>query len=41
MMIAAGGITRLQAAGYPSRAAAEAACRSLQRSGQDCLVSGG
>lgn len=38
MVVVAGRITKLQAAGYPSRAAADAACRSLKLAGEDCLV---
>jgi uncharacterized protein len=38
LMVAAGRVTKLQAAGYASRAAADSACRSLKSSGQDCLV---
>lgn len=38
LMIPAGRVTKLQAGGYASRAAADAACRSLKQSGQDCLV---
>jgi len=34
----AGRVTKLLAAGYASRAAAQDACASLKRSGQDCLV---
>jgi hypothetical protein len=38
LTVPAGGLTKLMAAGYPSRDAAEDACRSLKRGGQDCLV---
>ena len=38
MMIPVGRVTKLQAGGYASRSAADAACRSLKQSGQDCLV---
>ena len=38
LMVAAGGVTKLQAGGYASRATADAACRSLKAAGQDCLV---
>jgi cell division septation protein DedD len=38
LMIPAGRVTKLQAGGYASRSAADAACRSLKNSGQDCLV---
>lgn len=38
LMVPAGRVTKLQAAGYASRSAADAACRSLKNSGQDCLV---
>jgi len=41
LMVRAGRITKLQAGGYASRSAADAACRSLQRSGHDCLVTDG
>jgi TPR repeat protein len=36
--VPAGAVTKLQAGGYASRDSAEQACRSLKRSGQDCLV---
>ena len=38
LMVPTGKLTKLQAGGYPSRAAAEAACRSLKDAGQECLV---
>ena len=38
LLLPTGRVTRLQAAGYASRAEAQSACRSLQRSGQECLV---
>jgi len=38
LMIPAGRVTKLQAGGFASRAAAETACRALSASGQDCLV---
>lgn len=38
LMVPVGRVTKLQAGGFPTRAAADDACRSLQRSGQDCLV---
>jgi cell division septation protein DedD len=38
LMIPAGRVTKLQAGGFASRGAAEAACRSLKQAGQDCLV---
>ena len=38
LMVPAGRVTKLQAGGYASRSAADAACRSLKNSGQDCLV---
>ena len=38
LLVPAGRVTKLQAGGYASRAEAEAACRSLKRSGQECLV---
>ncbi len=38
LLVPAGRVTKLQAAGYASRSAADAACRSLRQAGQDCLV---
>ena len=38
LMVPTGRVTKLQAGGYASRSAADAACRSLKQSGQDCLV---
>lgn len=38
LLIPAGRVTKLQAGGFPTRSAAEAACRSLRQAGQDCLV---
>lgn len=38
LFVPAGGVTKLQAGGYATREAAETACRSLKRAGQDCLV---
>jgi cell division protein FtsN len=38
LMVSAGGMTKLQAGGYASRDSADTACRSLKRSGQECLV---
>lgn len=38
LLVPAGRVTKLLAAGYPSKAAADAACRSLKNFGQDCLV---
>ncbi|MBO9519245.1 MAG: SPOR domain-containing protein [Porphyrobacter sp.] len=38
LMIPSGRVTKLQAGGFATRAAADEACLSLQRSGQDCLV---
>ncbi|MEO6151681.1 MAG: SPOR domain-containing protein [Croceibacterium sp.] len=38
VVVASGGVTRLQAGGFASRGGAEAACRSLQKAGQPCLV---
>lgn len=38
LTVPAGAVTKLQAGGYASRAAAESACRSLRRGGQECLV---
>lgn len=41
LMVRSGRVTKLQAGGYTSRAAADAACRSLKQSGLDCLVTDG
>jgi cell division septation protein DedD len=38
LLVPAGRVTKLQAGGFASRSAAEAACRTLRQSGQDCLV---
>ncbi len=38
LAIPAGAVTKLQVGGFASRDDAEAACRSLQHSGHDCLV---
>ena len=38
LLVEAGGMTRLQAGGFASRAAADAACRALQRDGIACLA---
>ncbi len=38
LLVPAGRVTKLQAAGFASRSAADAACRSLRQAGQDCLV---
>lgn len=38
LMLQTGRVVRLQAGGYATQAEAQAACSSLQRSGQDCLV---
>jgi cell division septation protein DedD len=38
LMVSTGGMTKLQAGGYASRDSADAACRSLKRAGQECLV---
>ncbi len=38
LLVPTGRLTRLLAGGYPTRAAAQQACASLQRSGQTCLV---
>ena len=38
LLVPAGRVVKLQAAGFASRATADAACRSLRQSGQDCLV---
>lgn len=41
LLVPAGRVTKLQAGGYPTRAAADAACRTLRQSGHDCLVTQG
>ena len=41
LMVRAGPVTKVQAGGYVSRAAADAACRSLKQAGHDCLVTDG
>uniref|UniRef100_UPI00140A1278 SPOR domain-containing protein n=1 Tax=Altererythrobacter segetis TaxID=1104773 RepID=UPI00140A1278 len=38
LSVPAGAVTKLQAGGFATRADAESACRSLQRNGQECLV---
>ena len=38
LLVPAGRVTKLQAGGFVTRASADAACRSLRQSGQDCLV---
>jgi cell division septation protein DedD len=38
LMVPAGRVTKLQAGGFPSRAAAQAACAALKRAGHDCLA---
>ena len=38
LMVQTGRVVRLQAGGYATQAEAQTACSSLQRSGQDCLV---
>lgn len=38
LLVPAGRVTKLQAAGFASRSAADAACRALRQAGQDCLV---
>jgi hypothetical protein len=38
LLVPAGRVTKLQAAGFASRSAADAACRTLRQAGQDCLV---
>lgn len=38
LLVPAGRVVKLQAGGFASRDAAQAACNSLKRSGQDCLV---
>jgi hypothetical protein len=37
-LVPAGRVTKLLAAGYASKTAADDACRSLKRAGQDCIV---
>lgn len=39
-LVPGGNVTRLQAVGFNSRAAAEAACNTLKRQGQGCIVAG-
>ena len=39
-LIPGGNVTRLQAVGFTSRAAAQSACDTLQREGQGCIVKG-
>ncbi len=39
-LVPSGSVTRLQAVGFASKAAAEQACAALQRQGQACLVAG-
>lgn len=38
LLVPSGRVVKLQAGGFATRAEAQAACRSLQASGQDCLV---
>lgn len=38
LLVAAGNLTKLQAGGYASKSAAQAACNALKRSGQSCIV---
>ena len=38
LVVSSGRLTKLLAAGYPSRAAADQACSGLKRAGQGCLV---
>jgi len=38
LLVASGRVVKLQAGGFASQSAAQTACASLQRSGQDCLV---
>jgi cell division septation protein DedD len=38
LLVPAGRVTKLQAAGFATRSAADTACRSLRQIGQDCLV---
>ncbi|MHA7819311.1 MAG: SPOR domain-containing protein [Erythrobacter sp.] len=39
-LVPGGSVTRLQAVGFSSRAAAQAACTTLKRQGQGCIVAG-
>lgn len=39
-LVAGGRVTRLQAVGFANRAAAQAACDTLKRQGQGCIVAG-
>lgn len=39
-LVAGGNVTRLQAVGFTSRAAAQSACDTLKREGQGCIVAG-
>ncbi|MBW8784806.1 MAG: SPOR domain-containing protein [Novosphingobium sp.] len=41
VLVGAGGVTKLQAGGFPNRAAAEAACARLSAAGVSCLVTRG
>ncbi|MCB2066868.1 MAG: SPOR domain-containing protein [Erythrobacter sp.] len=38
LLVPAGRVTKLQAGGFATQAEAQAACTSLQRAGQDCIV---
>ena len=38
LLVPAGGVTKLQAGGFASRADADAACAALKSAGQACLV---
>jgi cell division septation protein DedD len=38
LLVPAGRVMKLQAAGFASRSAADAACRTLRQAGRDCLV---
>lgn len=38
LLVPAGRVTKLQAGGFATRSAADAACRSLRQSGRECLV---
>jgi len=38
LLVPSGQVVKLQAGGYASRDAAQTACNSLKRAGQDCLV---
>lgn len=38
LLVRSGGLTRLQAGGFATRAAAQSACDALKAGGRDCLV---